>query len=63
MNNKQQAVSDLEEIRLRNLQMSRDLLKRDKHWTDMEFNAYFLKMHEDMVKLSHVMKRLIDPFS
>lgn len=56
-------ISELEDIRLRNLQGSRDILKHKSHWTDDKISAYFLRMHEDFVKLAFCVKRLMDPFS
>jgi hypothetical protein len=56
-------VSKIEEIRLRNLQMGRDILKRDKHYTDTDLNAYFFKIHEDLTLIAHTLKRIISPYS
>lgn len=55
-------LSDLEEIRLRNLQLSRNLLRRDTHFSDEELSVLFFQISEDLVKMSFAIKRLINPF-
>ena len=53
----------LEEVRLRNLQLSRNLLKSTSHLTDDELKGRFLSIYEDIVLISFILKRTIDPYA